>query len=361
MRRPLLLALFLFSAQGVSAADIMCGGSTLRYVECRVGSFGKITLVRELSSNICIEGVTWGRSTAGVVWVDRGCHAQFRIEEITGPASLGRIVCESENGGHRVCPANTSQGVKLMRQLSVAACVEEVTWGYEEASRQIWVDDGCRGEFILGRVFEPPGVPKLDGVVKCASSGRRVECKADTSGGVQLARITGNAPCRFNRDWGYNDDGVWVTNGCGAQFAVRTTKAPLQTVVCQSLRGERYHCDAETTLGVALVSEAGDTHCVLDRTWGFDEKGIWVSDGCGGQFAVGGYRLPPSAMPASATKLVCESTAGKRHDCAVEGIRGAGLLRAIGADTCVLNRTWGYHRGGIWVADGCSAEFAVLR
>jgi hypothetical protein len=110
-----------------------------------------------------------------------------------------------------------------------------------------------------------------------------------------------------------------------------------------------------------MTREFGNADCTIGHTWGFDDKGIWVAEGCGAQFALGGYRLPSSAVPASATRVVCESADGKRTECIVDGVRGVGLVRALGEDTCVLNRTWGYGTGGIWVDGGCRAEFAVLQ
>ncbi|HVS31658.1 MAG TPA: DUF3011 domain-containing protein [Thermoanaerobaculia bacterium] len=360
--RPLLLSLALLFPLAATA-DVICDGFG-SYRECRVGTTGRISLVSSTGENPCVERVTWGVASSGVVWVDRGCAATFRIDEVTGRVvDRARVVCESENGGHRVCPADTRQGVTLGRQLSVTACVEEVTWGYEPGSRQIWVDDGCRGEFILGRggdVHRP--APRLDGLVTCESrNGRRAECQADTAGGVQLARTLSDSPCRFNQEWGYDDGRIWVTKGCRADFAIRAGKTALRTVVCQSLPGERYHCEADTRFGVALIGENGESDCILERTWGFDEKGVWVAEGCGGQFGLGGYRLSASSVPASAARITCQSLDGKMNECEVEGIRGAGLVRAIGDDVCVLNRTWGFGRGGIWVTDGCRAEFAILR
>jgi hypothetical protein len=38
---------------------------------------------------------------------------------------------------------------------------------------------------------------------------------------------------------------------------------------------------------VALVKSTGEAACLLGKTWGYDDKGIWVSDGCSGEFVVG--------------------------------------------------------------------------
>jgi len=62
------------------------------------------------------------------------------------------------------------------------------------------------------------------------------------------------------------------------------------TVTCSSAAGERKVCPAATQGGVTLVKSDGPGACELGRTWGFDEKGVWVSEGCGGEFALEGEK-----------------------------------------------------------------------
>ncbi len=61
-----------------------------------------------------------------------------------------------------------------------------------------------------------------------------------------------------------------------------------QVIPCVSKPGERQVCAADTAAGVALLRSTGDASCLLGKTWGYDNAGVWVSDGCGGEFAVGG-------------------------------------------------------------------------
>jgi hypothetical protein len=58
-------------------------------------------------------------------------------------------------------------------------------------------------------------------------------------------------------------------------------------VSCVSKQGERTHCAADTSAGVALVRATGGGACLLGRSWGYDDTGIWVTDGCGGEFVLG--------------------------------------------------------------------------
>ena len=59
------------------------------------------------------------------------------------------------------------------------------------------------------------------------------------------------------------------------------------TVSCASKPGERQHCPAATSKGVILAKSAGESPCLLGKTWGYDDKGVWVSDGCSAEFVVG--------------------------------------------------------------------------
>lgn len=61
---------------------------------------------------------------------------------------------------------------------------------------------------------------------------------------------------------------------------------PPASIVCGSKAGERQTCAANTAGGVTIVKQLGTAACELGRTWGFDAKGIWVSDGCSAEFSV---------------------------------------------------------------------------
>jgi predicted porin len=59
------------------------------------------------------------------------------------------------------------------------------------------------------------------------------------------------------------------------------------TITCISKQGERQVCKADTTAGVVLVRSVGESECLLGKTWGYDDTGVWVANGCGGEFGVG--------------------------------------------------------------------------
>ena len=298
MRKTLLTSLLLsFVAVVASAQETTRCESDGRYRECQVEGRGRVTLERQLSKVACIEGDTWGFRN-GRVWVDRGCRADFNVGDRSyAPGGRGStlIVCES-NGKRVNCPVDTRSGVKFARQISKSSCIEGRSWGYSRGI--VWVDEGCRAEFVVG------GGPlrdnrgrrqRLDQLIVCESDGKLRRCPADTRSGVELRRQISKSACEFGRDWGHDRQGVWVTNGCRAEFAVSSYDSRVdrddynqddvgQLVRCESADGKRTYCRAETRRGVQLYRQISDSDCVRNRTWGYDTGGIWVSGGCRAEF-----------------------------------------------------------------------------
>ena len=69
---------------------------------------------------------------------------------------------------------------------------------------------------------DPPDAPAAASIVRCSSKlgEPRQSCPADTSHGVLLRTSTGEAPCLLGKTWGYDDNGIWVADGCSAEFVV---------------------------------------------------------------------------------------------------------------------------------------------
>ena len=64
----------------------------------------------------------------------------------------------------------------------------------------------------------------VSSVVSCVSKGKeRQQCSADTRAGIVMLRPTGEATCLLGRNWGYDDQGVWVSEGCGGDFGTGST------------------------------------------------------------------------------------------------------------------------------------------
>jgi hypothetical protein len=76
--------------------------------------------------------------------------------------------------------------------------------------------------------------------------------------------------------------------GALALFAAAPSGAHAQQRVrCESRGYDRTYCSADTRGGVELVRQISDASCSRGRTWGTSNRGVWVSNGCRGDFAVG--------------------------------------------------------------------------
>ena len=147
------------------------------------------------------------------------------------------IRCQSKRDRDNYCTADTSGGVKLRRVLSSARCVEGETWGYDRTG--IWVREGCRADFDVPRAY---------------SSGR----------GWSSQRGYG----RYFRDGAQDSQGV------------------AERVVCEARGKVRVVCPVEGIQNVDLVYERSRERCRFNVSWGFDDKAIWVDQGCRAEFLV---------------------------------------------------------------------------
>ena len=125
-------------------------------------------------------------------------------------------------------------------------------------------------------------------IVVCESNDKRTNyCTADIRGGVRLVRQLSDRRCVRGSTWGTNSRGIWVTNGCRAEFEVAGTQRYGQTVRCESNDGRTRYCNADTRQGVRLWRQLSRDPCVEGRSWGVTRDRIWVSRGCRADFRVG--------------------------------------------------------------------------
>ncbi|MGY0504203.1 DUF3011 domain-containing protein [Luteimonas sp. e5] len=227
--------------------------------------------------------------------------------------------CDSIDGRYRECRVDTRGGVRLVRQVSKAACIEGRSWGVRQNA--VWVDGGCRAEFMTGYGAgygnnRYPGYGYGHGgqyggraAMLCSSDGGRYrECPFDTRGGVELVRQVSSTRCIQGRNWGTRNGVIWVDGGCRAEFASRAGYGSRpgnygrgnrgygnrgydnrgygqgQMIECASHNGRRHYCPVRTGRGVQLVHQQSRSACIEGRSWGWDRSGIWVDGGCRAQF-----------------------------------------------------------------------------
>ncbi|MBS1871633.1 MAG: DUF3011 domain-containing protein [Acidobacteria bacterium] len=194
----------------------------------------------------------------------------------------------------------------------------------------------------LGRALDIPDGTDRDG--------QRVQIydpNGDSNQRFSVRRVSGRGGALGGGNWGGR-----APSGGGA------------SLVCASNNGERVYCDADTRNGVTLSRQISGTACVEGRTWGYDNRGVWVDRGCRAEFTVnprGGGGFRPGASPQTRS-VVCASNNGERVYCEAD-TRGADvrLIRQISGSRCREGETWGSDRRGIWVDRGCRAEFSITR
>jgi len=208
---------------GYAGQVVTCQSRDMEWVHCDMPVANGVELVRQLSSNSCVRGSEWGTDRTGV-WVTLGCRAEFRSRGAAGVANGGernvrRVVrCES-NGRPSSCPV-ILQGapVRLLRQLGAMPCREDHSWGVKR--NEIWVTRGCQADFEVGAA-DGSGFLNVPRTLVCESKSRqRRFCGAGISHNARLVKQLSGSPCEEGRSWGWDTRGVWVDNGCRAEFQV---------------------------------------------------------------------------------------------------------------------------------------------
>ncbi len=185
---------------------------------------------------------------------------------------------------------------------------------------------------------------------------------------------------------------------CGLLIQSTPASAEEKVVTCESNKNRYHYCEHKISGEVKLISQTSKTRCREDENWGFDTHGIWVDKGCSGEFrikskggnshndhhhtsdsggdtiaAIGGALIVGALVGAltsgsdndssSDDNIKCASTNSKYTRCEADIRRDERVVmkRQLSNDGCWEDETWGYDRDGIWVDEGCRAEFEIKR
>jgi len=139
---------------------------------------------------------------------------------------------------------------------------------------------------------------------------------------------------------------VWLFPCAGA--------AQEQTIHCVSEDGGKKYCPADTSRGVRIVKRRSKLIPCGNTSWGYDDKYIWVANGCDADFALG----PETAADNEGKVVTCSSDGGWKY-CDGNTHHGVWLTKQLSSTPCKQEESWGYDGLGIWVDKGCSAAFAL--
>jgi hypothetical protein len=281
-------------------------------------------------------------------------------------AAQSTVRCESSDGRYVECRTGLLDNVTLSRTLNDSSCVQGQTWGFR--NNVIWVDRGCRADFLVTENLSSntpvTTATTNDTLVVCESlNNTRHQCHTKVLGGITLVRTLSDNECIRGKSWGINQRGVWVDKGCRAEFSIggvptSSTSLGTHTLICES-KGGRTRCPVDTAYGVRLTRTISSHSCALGRDWGYDENGVWVTNGCRAEFSVNAPGTSSMASASSRPVVLCESKDGHRGFCPADTTFGVSLSRQLSDRDCVRGQTWGYDNGGIWVTGGCRAEFLL--
>lgn len=226
------------------------------------------------------------------------------------------------------------------------------------------------------------------GVIRCESmKGRTNQCPVDTRYGIRLARQLSDSPCEEGRTWGVNRYGVWVSGGCRGDFVMGDGRygnggygygyGGGQRFTCESRNGRQNYCAVNGGGRIRIYRQISGSACDEGRTWGQDRRGVWVTGGCRAEFIVTGYGRNNGWRGRDddddednrggwnggygGQRFRCESSNGRQNFCNVDTRWGVRITRQLSDSACIEGRTWGRARDGVWVSQGCRAEFVTGR
>jgi Protein of unknown function (DUF3011) len=220
----------LLAALPVKCQTVYCASDDGRKNYCNVDTSRGVALAQQRSDSPCTQGYSWDYDSQGI-WVDHGCRADFTVNVWPYPSGMGSdagqtVYCSSDDGRRNYCQADTGGNVQLLRQRSDSACTQGYSWGFDQ--RGIWVDHGCRADFMTSYAPRPPGGPgpgpgmEMQTFSCSSDDGGKNYCEMELHGAaVQMVRQRSESPCVQGTTWGYDRRGVWVDRGCRADFAVQ--------------------------------------------------------------------------------------------------------------------------------------------
>ncbi len=288
---------------------VSCKAKGNERVHCKADVSGGAELLLQRSKADCVRGRDWDVEEGGI-WVDHGCHADFKLgaaapkapaaSPVAGTAAIppatpapvptaarrGVVVCESWQSRWAHCDADVSQSIRLARQrTSDAQCIRSQTWGTDASG--IWVSGGCRAEFQVGEPASA-GTGAPERTIRCESNnGGHQTCTVDTGRGVVLKKQLSNLSCSKGRTWDYDDDGVWVSRGCRGIFTIDVDPAQAgQLLRCESTHGKEAICALPPSAHVRIQEQRSNTPCVEGKSWEVRGDGLHVSHGCRADFIV---------------------------------------------------------------------------
>lgn len=209
---------------------VRCSSDKFGRTDCRInGTVRSVTVQRQRSQARCQEGVSFGYR-GNIVWVDKGCDADFEVRFLPRSEDRSRTVrftCKSDKFGLGVCyTPGPILDLRLVQRKSRAACTNNKSYGFRNDA--LWVKDGCEADFEVtyrpetNSEWRPSNSTARSQFLVCKSDQyRRETCRVEgVISDVRLRNTRSRAACRANSSYGFNLDEIWVKDGCEGEFEV---------------------------------------------------------------------------------------------------------------------------------------------
>lgn len=202
----------------------------------------------------------------------------------SGDNSSDRIRCESDGNRPRSCRTPWQGRSRLVRQLSDSPCIEGRSWRSQFG--QIYVSNGCRGEFASDAQIQPPVGSNR---IRCESDNNRSRtCRTPWQGRSRLVRQLSDSPCIEGRSWQSQRGQIHVNGGCRGEFASAAQVQPGYpdpgngySVSCASNGNNPKSCAWDKRRGRPyLQRQLSTARCRENDSWWYDGNAIWVRNGC---------------------------------------------------------------------------------
>ena len=295
-----------------------------------------------------------------------GSTAHAQTPAFGPPPASQTIICESVNNRSQTCSTPWRGNSRLIRQLSNSPCREGITWRSQR--NQVWVNNGCRGEFGYAGTPPPPVTPPVAGqTIRCESINNQYQiCRTPWQGHSRLVRQLSStaSPCVEDTTWQSQQGQVFVNQGCRAEFAPVQGGGPgvvppgQTSIRCQSSSSRHQQCATPWPGRSRLVRQLTAHKCIEGVSWGTNPGQVWTSRGCGGEFLPDDGR-PPS--PPTGQSVTCSSNNNNLSTCNWDSRHGRPvLIEQLSSAPCIEGQSWGYdQKHGLWVNNGCRARFGV--
>jgi hypothetical protein len=246
---------------------------------------------------------------------------------LAGTMAFGQqsiMTCSSDDGQTKTCQAGPNRGIQFLRQRSQASCVEGQSYGIQR--NRVWVSGGCRADF---QVFN---------------------------------RYNNNSDGTYSRQGTYDDD-IYSQDRDHDNDADDQGRA----------RRRRHHRDRNGN----VFDDDDNNGTYRDRTY---NDGTY-NDPYGRQGTYGPYNnqdstigvYPGRGVDSDSGNLpqyygrysngmsLCSSDQGSGQTYCQTGGAFSRVQMTRQNGRCAQGQTWGVSSYGLWVADGCVAEFSVQR